>query len=194
MGIKEKGLIKELKENGFSYSNVDKIYIKQALEPVEVEIVLKWLPELYKEHLGTGDQAVRSLMSAKRVFDPSLLIDLFENSDLNETIKAGIGLTLSYANTTDISEWMKDQLLDKELRMERYALIDGLLKKGKFSSVKEYMNFLKKIFDRYGGEDILKLFKKYGDKDDMLFLAEKAKKAEPKFAKAINKVIEKKKV
>ena len=77
MGIKEKGLIKELKNNGFSYKDVDKIYAKQSLEPVEVEIILKWLPELYKEHVGTGDSAVRSLMAAKRAFDPSLLINLF---------------------------------------------------------------------------------------------------------------------
>jgi len=192
MGIK--GLLKELKDNGFSYKDVDKIFEQKVIQPAEVDIILKWIPALYKEHVGTADIAVRSLMAARTPFDPSLLIDLFDNSDLNSALKVGIGFTLACAKTTDISKWMRRQLLDKEHRDERYTLLEGLFDKGKFATVDEFMDFLRKIFDNYPNDKMLKLFKKYGDKKDMQFLAEKAKTAEPKLAREINKVIEKKKV
>lgn len=52
-------------------------------------------------------------MSAKKTFDPDLLIDLFDNSDLNFYLKSGIGITLSNARTTDISAWLKGRFLDR---------------------------------------------------------------------------------
>lgn len=185
-----KKMIDELKSKGYKYADVDQIYKKQSLQPVEVEIILKWLPSLYTEHYGTADVAVRSLKFAKEPFDPSVLIDLFENSDLNFSLKSGIAFTLVEARTLPISKWMKDQLLNKEFSLERSALVAGLYAKGDFKSIPELMNFSKKIFDKYHNDIALKLFKKYGNQDDLAFLEIQAKKADKKLAKDLGKAIE----
>jgi len=183
-------MLMELSGAGFDYRNLDEIFQNQALLPKEVDIILKWLPFIYAEQRGAADLLVRALISAKEAFDPSLLIEMFEKSDLNSYLKFGIGNTLALARTADISTWIKDQLLNGESSMERYALVAGLPIKGGFGNDRQLMDFLRIIFDRYHDETMLKLFKKYGDKTDAGFLHEKLKELSSKEVKQASKVIE----
>lgn len=187
----ERELIKELKKSGFKYTDSNDIFQQKQLQPKEIEIILKWLPEIYTEHYGTADTLVRSLIGAAQPFDPALLIDIFETSDLNFSLKSGIAFTLVFAKTADISEWIRDQLLNKDYSLERSALVFGLEKKGGFKSDKELMIFIKKVFDKYHEEITFKLFIKFGDEDDFLFLEKKAKTSDSKLAKTIIKFIDK---
>ena len=88
-----------------------------------VAIILKWLPDIYKKHIGTGDLLVRSLISAKESFNPSVIIDLFNRDEFNFSIKSGFEVALVYAPTEDISIWLKDQLLNHEYALELKILI-----------------------------------------------------------------------
>ena len=187
----ERSLLKDLKEKGHSYKNIDQIFEQNPLQPEEVEVILKWLPTAYAEDLAAGDTLVRSLMSARIPFDPALLIDIFENSDMNFHLKSGIALTLGHARTLDVSQWMRNKLLNEPFANENYGLVFGLYKKGGFETNADFMGFIKKIFDKYHSDEILKFFVKYGDGNDLLFLKEKVKTADKKFAKSIQKVIDK---
>jgi|GEM_PF-1667661 hypothetical protein len=190
LGKYESKIINELESKGFRYKDANYIYQNKQLESEEVAIILKWLPKVYTEHYGTADILVRSLMSAKEPFDATLLIDLFENSDLNFSLKDSIALTLASAKTNEISSWMRNQLLNNEYALERCSLVWGLPAKGGFSSNLELMSFLRKIFNKYHDEVVLKFFKKYGDKVDILFLKDKIKTSDKKLAKQFQKVVE----
>ncbi len=194
MGHYREEVLKELRREGNNYKNVDEIFNQKQLNPTEVKTILKWLPFLYLENVATADTLVRSLMAAKEPFDPSLLIGLFENSELNHYLKSGIAFTLACAKTTDIAEWMKDQLLNKDFSSAKHGLISGLYEKGGFKDDKELMAFLKKIFDKYHNDTVLKLFKKYGDSDDFAFLENKAETSNEKLAKEIKKVLKNKRI
>jgi len=186
----EKEIVHELKSRGYMYKDADDIYRQKKMDPEVVNVILKWLPKVYIEHYGTADILVRSLMGAKEPINPSPLIELFDKTDLNFSLKSGIAYTLVFAKTQDISVWIKDQLLNKDYSIERSALIEGLNNKGRFSSAKELMNFIRKIFDKYHDEEVLKLFKKFGDHNDILFLENYLKSADKKLAKQIIKIIE----
>ena len=190
----EKKILTELKEKGLYYRSVDELCQQKSLEPIVVETILKWLPDLYSENNAIADSLVRLLKMAREPFDPALLINIFENSDLNFYLKSAVALTLSYARTPDISSWIKDQLSSKDYAVEKHGLIDGLRSKGGFRSDREFMDFLKEIFNKYHNNTVLKIFQKYGDKDDFKFLEEKAKTADLKLAKEIRKAIEKKRI
>ena len=187
-GTYKKRLLKELLENGYSYKDLDDIFQQKSLQEKEVEIILKWLPLMYTEHYGAADILVRALISSSEPFPPDVLISLFE-SDLNFSLKSGIANALAYAKTGDISGWIKGQLLN-DYSTERSLLIDGLKTKGRFADNRELISFLKGIFDKYHDDAVLKLFKKYGNAEDIPFLKEKAELSEKKLAKAINKTIE----
>jgi hypothetical protein len=184
-------LLKELKDQGFQYRNVNKIFDRKELQPDEVEIIIKWLVRIYEEDVGAADTLVRSLVSAKRAFDPSVLISLFDKSDLNFYLKSGIGIALAHGKTTDISQWLRNKLLNEPFAEENYSLIGGLFEKGKFKDVNDYMLFMRSIFDKYASEVLLKIFDKYGSKDDMKFLQEKAARLDIKLTKKINLIIKK---
>ena len=130
-------------------------------------------------------------MAAKEPFNPTTLIELFENSKFNFSIKSGIGFTLALAKTFDISNWLRDQLLNKDYSLERNALVYGLVKKGGFRNNEELKKFIKKIFDKYHNDEIMRIFRKLGDKNDLVFLEEKSRSADNKLGKEINKVMEK---
>ena len=175
MSASEHLLLKELKEKGYRYRNIDKLFEQKTLQADETEAILKWLEPIYREDVATADILVRSLVSAKHVFDPSLLIRLFDESDLNFHLKSGIGVALAYGRTTDISAWLRKKLGKEPFAPQNWVLIEGLFTKGGFTDVNDYMSFMRSIFDNYQNESVLKTFAKYGNKEDIKFLEEKAK-------------------
>ena len=169
----EKELIKELKKMGFNYRNSEDIY-KVKLYPPVPEIILKWLPLVYSQHLGTGDILVRSLISSVEPFQSKALVDLFENSDYNEVVKWSIGYVLSISKTEDISNWILDQLLNKDSSFSRSSFLYAIEKKVDFKSKEEVMKLLKNIFDKYFYfENYKKIYKKYSELEDIKFLLQK---------------------
>lgn len=185
-------LLTKLREKGYRYRNVDKIFEQKALQAGEVELILKWLEPIYGEDVAAADILVRSLISAKHAFDPSQLIRLFDESDLNFYLKGGIGVALAYSRTTDISSWLKNKLLNEPFARENCVLIEGLFSKGGFTNVNDYMEFMRSIFNKYASEEVLKKFAKYGNEKDMKFLEEKAKTVDSKLAKKIKTLLIKK--
>ncbi len=96
MGVIVDLLLGELEKNGFSYDDIDDLdnHI-DFYSPIVVEIILRWLPHVYDEHLGSGICVARSLINGTmQAYDPAILIDLFENSNHNASIKSGIDMFL----------------------------------------------------------------------------------------------------
>jgi hypothetical protein len=186
----EKELIGELRKAGYKYTNSDQIFRKKSLAPVETQLILKWLPRVYEQHLGAGDILVRSLISAKEPFDPSLLIELFEKSTLNSSIKSSIGHVIVHANTGNISKWVKTQLLNKDYAFERSSLVSGLTERGGFKNIDQLKQFLELIFEKYP-ISVLEMYDKIGDKYDIDFLLERIKLADKKLSKDIEKTLKK---
>lgn len=187
----EKELIRELKEQGYKYKGIDNIFTsKKDLEPIEVNLILKFLPRLYEEELGAGVHLAYCLKGARETFDPSPLIKLFEESDLNPTVKNSIGFVIIGSKTGDISKWLKKSLLEKHVAFENTALVSGLPKRGGFKDTIELKKFLKLIFEKYP-ISVLVLYDKIGDKDDVDFLLEQIKIADKKLSKEIEKTLKK---
>src|SRR5687767_14301481 len=131
MDLIERQLFDELKNAGFKFRGINHLYKQQNFLPLKAcNIILKWLPDIYKEHIGSGECLVRSLICPTDAYNPKVLIDLFENGDLNDTLKCTIGYVLSISNTTDIREWLLHQLLDKEHAFARAGLLNGIVPKG----------------------------------------------------------------
>ncbi|RPE08433.1 hypothetical protein EGT74_15400 [Chitinophaga lutea] len=122
-------MLKELEVIGYKYRDINEMFKQKIISSEAVAIILKWLPSVYADHLGAGDQLVRSLIAAGEPFDSTLLIDLIERPEFNFSIKGGMAIVLSYAKTNDISDWLRDQLLNKPYALERIGLIPGLEKK-----------------------------------------------------------------
>ncbi len=178
----EAKLIRELKSIGHNYKGIDDIF-KHTLPLEVVQVILKWLPQIYEEHLGSGEVLVRSLISAEEPFDPYPLIDIFENSQHNKVIKCTIGYVLAISKTYDISMWIRKQLFDEEPSFEREGLLNGILKKIGIKDRLELMQVLKTLFDKYFRFGSFQdLYKKYADSDeDIVFLQEKIKNPELRF-------------
>ena len=145
----EKELISDLKNQAYKYKDIDQFFKKKSLDAIEVSLILKWLPKIGKEHLGAGVVLSQSLKSAKDRFDPSLLIKLFEESDLAPAVKSSIGFAIIFAKTGDISEWLKKQLLNYNYAYERSSLVNGLIERGEFKNEKELKKFMESIFEKY---------------------------------------------
>lgn len=188
----EKKLIEELKQKGFNYPDINYLFHKKILLPKSaVRVILNWLPLMYEENVGAGNGLVRSLISADEPFDPSLLINLFQKSVYNTSIKFGLAYTLAMAKTYDIAEWMQETLVNHTQPFESVGLLFGLPAKGNFNNVAHLVSFLKTIFDKYSFfEQYFKLLKKYASKDDIPFLEERAKNADKKLSMEISKTIE----
>lgn len=182
-------LLKELEKIGCNYHDIHDIFKQEKVPLNAVNIILKWLPDIYAEHLGAGDQLVRSLISAEEPFDPSILIELFENGDYNFSIKGGIAIVLSSALTYDISSWIRDQLLNKPYALERVGLIPGLAKKGAFKTSEALIEFLELIFDKYAGDWLFDEYKKYANENRIDFLLDKINTSDSKLKKSITKLI-----
>ena len=186
----EKELIGELKKQGYKYKGIDQIFKTKSLDPIEVNLILKWLPKIGKEHLGAGVILAQSLKSAKECFDPSILLKLFEESDLVPEVKSSIGFAIILAKTGDISNWIKKQLLNNDYAYERSALVNGLIKRGGFKNEDELKKFLELILKKYPIA-VLEVYNKIGDKDDIDFLLEQMKIADKKLGKEIEKTLKK---
>jgi len=104
-------------------------------------------------------------------------------------MKSGPGAVLDYALTFDISEWLRDQVLNHEYAFERNILLLGLPLKGGFERAEDLTAFLKLIFDKYPMPIGFKLFKKYGSIDDIPFLRFQLDQVDKKLAKEISKLI-----
>lgn len=189
MGQVARDMLKELETAGFKYYDANYIFKKKELQPEEVTIILKWLPDIYKEHIGTGDILARSLISAKEPFDPAVIINLFDSDFINSSMKSGPGAVLAYAPTFDISEWLRDQFLNHEYAFERNILLLGLPMKGGFEKVEDLTTFLKLIFEKYPMPIWFKVFKKYGSIDDIPFLRSKMDQVDKNVAKELLKLI-----
>jgi hypothetical protein len=178
----EKQLFDELKRAGYKFSGINHLYKQQGFLSLEAcNIILKWLPEIYKERIGSGECLVRSLICPSDTYNPEVLIDLFENSDLNETLKSTIGYVLSISNTTDIKEWLLHQLSDNEHSFARAGLLNGIVKKGDFKTKEEVKHFLFQIFDKYSHyETFQKLVQKYSVMSDIPYIERKANEADNK--------------
>jgi hypothetical protein len=190
----EKQLIADLKKAGFNFRDIDHLFRQKRHLPITaVNIILKWLPDVYNKHLGSGDCLVRSLIAKTDQYDPGILIDLFENSNYNESIKWTIAYVLSITNTTPIGDWLLSQLLDKEHSFARAGLLAGIVLKGNFSSSDELRSFLLKIFDKYCRyETFQKLIQKYAALEDVQIIEEKAAQiADKSTQKALQKVVDK---
>lgn len=170
----ENDIIKDLSKLGLTFKDLNEVAKKKKLQPEPVNVILKWLPKLYaNKEYGLADILVRSLIFATDAFDPQILISLFDEANLNTSLKYGIGIALAHSKTTDISNWMRNQLLSRDYSFAKHALLGGLNNKGRFSNEKELVNFLKKIFDKYHDTEVLKLFKKFGSEEDIKFLMQK---------------------
>lgn len=190
----EQQLVNELKSVGFKFRDINHLFKQNDPLPLEAcNIILKWLPEIYNEHIGSGECLVRSLISAGEPFDPAILIDLFENSDLNETLKCTIGYVLSISKTTTIRNWLLKQLLNKEHSFARAGLLDGIVPKGGFETKEALRDFLFQIFDKYSYyETFQKLVQRYSSASDIPFIEQKAKGADTKRkARELLKVVDK---
>lgn len=189
MGKMERIMLKELEEAGYKYRDIHEIFKQKKIASEVVQIILKWLPDIYAEHLGSGDQLVRSLISAEEPFDPTRLLDLFETGDYNFAIKSGIAIVLIYAPTDSIEDWIKSQLINEPYALERMDLVSGLDRKGGFKSKHELLNFTRLIFDKYPINAFFDIYKKYADEDDIDFLLDKMNIADAKKKKEISKLI-----
>ena len=182
MGQVVQQFISELNNAGFKFRDINHLYKQNDFLPVKAcNIILKWLPAVYKEHIGSGECLVRSLIRPSDPYDPTILIDLFENSDLNDTLKSTIGYVLSITNSGDIGQWLIHQLLDNEHSFARAGLLDGIVPKGKFKTKEEIKDFLFQIFDKYSYyEAFQKLVQKYSLIGDIPFIEHKARQADTK--------------
>lgn len=186
----EQKMLVELNELGFQYADVNDIFKQDLLAPEVVEIILKWLPIIYKGHLGAGDLLTRSLLSAKKPFNPQSLIDFFEANIYNSSVMWAVAHVISTSNSTDISTWIHDQLINQPGTFERSGLLTGIVKKGNFKNVDDFMDFMKKIFDKYIiYEQFRLLYKKYAQLKDIDFLQEKLDGLDQKTVKEVQKLI-----
>ena len=145
----ERIMIDELRSKGFSHADISEIHKEDHVQPLMADVILKWLPGIYKDHIGSGEHLIRALITTEKPFDPSAIIDLFENSEYNSTLKCTMAYVLAISKTHDITDYMLDQLLNKESRFERAEFLDCLTRKPRFQNNSELIGFLKRLFDKY---------------------------------------------
>lgn len=187
----EKELIIDINLLGYNFLDLDDINRQKSIDINVIDCILRYIPKLFQEHTGTGIIACQCLLKSNTNFDPFVLIKLFENKELNFSIKSSIGFVIADANTKDISNWLKKQLSDKNFSLEKCSLINALPRKGGFKSNTELIEFVKGIFDNYiNNEDILKIFKKHGTYEDVIFLKNKLSTVNKPLQRKVQKVID----
>lgn len=100
----------------------------------------------------------------------------------------GVAYVIAMSKTSNISDWIKNQLKNEHPTFQRRGLVGGLPIKGGFKNDNELKNFLNKVFDKYP-LDVLELFKKIRTRDDIHFLEEKIKPIERPESRDIKKLI-----
>lgn len=188
LDTQEKKMLQELKEFGYKYRNSNSIFRSKNIEVEEANIILKYLPLIYKESLGCGEILVRSLLSVAHEFDPKILIDLYSNSELNPTIKWTIAYVISKAKTSDIELWLRDQLLATPT-FQSSAFLWAVDKKIRFNDAESLRSFLKKLFNSYCSSDVYqKLLKKHLLADDSEFVLQKSEMLPIKLRNVYSKI------
>ncbi len=141
--IIEKQLLDEIASIGYKRPTLSTLhYAEQPLQPDVVEIILKWLSQLYEEHVGSGEFLVRALVYTRQPFSPSVLLELFENSKLNTTLKQTLAHVLSIAKLDiDLSSYIKKQLISKDASFSRVGFLSAIEKNANFKSREELMAF-----------------------------------------------------
>lgn len=161
-------LINDLSNQGYNFASDDDLYKQKEIFLEVANVILINLPEILNESLGAGVQLIRLLILTKEPFDPTILIDLFENSTHNSSVKSMIAHTLSMAKTYDISNWILTQLLSNESAFERCALLRGLVLKASLKNVDELMDVLQQLFEKYILYELYqKIYSRFGRKNDV---------------------------
>jgi hypothetical protein len=169
------------------------------LEENVVDLILKWLPLIYNESIAKGNHLIWALLNTRKSFKPDVLIDLYENSDLNETLKQTIAHILSVGKVNDLSFYLKEKLLNEKASHTSAGFLSAIAGNCNFKSRFELMEFVKLIFDKFFFyESIEKIYVKYGWKDDIAYLENKLaecgnSKDAKRIGRMINKIIAKKK-
>lgn len=185
-------MLDEIEKLGYPKTSINKLHYSEVPLPKDiVEIILKWLPKIYEEHIGSGEHLVRALIFTKEQFEPKVLIYLFEKSNLNETLKQTLAHVLSISNVGDISEYVKDKLYNELCSLANSGFLSAITANCRYKTVDELMKGVKKIYDKYSYfEEIHLLFKKYGRETDIPFLQERLTDADKKKQKIIQKIID----
>jgi hypothetical protein len=190
-GVHESKMLDEIETLGYTRPSIDLLHkTSTPLPPDVVSVILKWLPKIYKDHIGSAEHLIRALITTEEPFNPSVIIDLFENSDYNSTLKWTMAYVISISKVTDISDYIRDQLFNKPAAFERAGFLAAIDKNANFKSRQELMDALKKIFDKesYFWE-VFFLYRKYGRIEDIPFLEERRTTYDKKKAKELDKVI-----
>jgi len=191
-GVNEKNMLDEIETLGYTRPSIDLLHkTSTPLPPDVVSVILKWLPKIYKDHIGSAEHLIRALITTEEPFNPSVIIDLFENSDYNSTLKWTMAYVVSISKVNDISEYIRDQLFNKPATFESSGFLFALDKNANFKSKQELMDALRTIFDKYSYfEGVILFYKKYGGIEDIPFLEETRTAYDQKKAKEIDKVID----
>lgn len=189
----EIAMLKEITPLGFMKNpTIQKLHFsKKPLPPDVVNVILKWLPRIYEEHIGSGEHLIRALVFTESEFEPKVIIDLFENSNYNSSLKWTMAHVLSISRVGDISKYITDQLFNKPATFERAGFLSSFEVNANFDTKDELINGIKKVFEKYSFfERIFLLFKKYGTLEDIPFLQDQLAKSDSKRGKEIKKIIE----
>ncbi len=171
-------MLDEIEQLGYVRPTIDMLHKSSTkLSSEVVEIILKWLPAVYDNRIGSGEHLIRALITTKEPFNPSVIIDLFDNSNLNDSLKWTMAYVLSIANIFDTSAYIRDQLFNKPSDFKRRGFLASLDKNALFEDRKQLLFALRKLFDKYDADEyILKLFKKYGSDNEIVFLENRLSK------------------
>lgn len=176
MEINEKKFILELKSIGFIYKDIFNLPIwDEFLDPTVINCILKWLPLCLKENLANGTRMCNSLLAAREPFDPYTLIEIFERNEYSSGVLSTIAISLAEGNTYDISEWIKNELLNKPYDFKRTALLNAVTIKLGIKRKEDCITFLKQVFDKYHEVPYyITLFKYFANTDsDISYLESK---------------------
>ena len=188
----ENAMLSEIAKLGlFKRPTINKLHYSTKPLPLNVvNIILKWLPRIYEEHVGSGEHLIRALVLTEEDFDPKVIIDLFENTDYNSSLKWTMAYVLSISRVGDVSSYIKNQLFNKPENFERAGFLSALEANADFKSRDELVEALKRLFDKYifHGKIFL-LFRKFGRKEDIPFLEKRLKNSDKKKTREIEKVI-----
>jgi hypothetical protein len=163
------------------------------IEKVVVDIILKWLPNIYEESIGTGHHLLWSLLNSADDFNPEALIKLYEQSDLNEILKQAIAIMLSTAKVGNISTYLRNCLLNYPASHASAGFLSAIDANCNFESREELINFIQIIFTKFiYYEKVFILYNKYAWKEDIEFLLQvKAEIDNNKYITQLSKLIAK---
>lgn len=189
-----KKMLDEIAALGYERPTIDLLHhTSTPLSTSVVEIIIKWLPSIYREHIGSGEHLVRALINTQDHFNPELLKDLYENSALNEGLKQTIAHVISISKVGDVSGYVRKSLLNKPVSHASAGFLSALTSNCNFSTRDELMEFLKLIFFKFSYyEEVFRLFQRYGRMIDIPFLKAciNDNNHNLKFSKSLVKVIE----